>query len=122
MKATENQCNAQQCPCMDICPLGEALNRIGGKWKLRILCALMQDGTTRYGVLKNKVRGITNTMLASSLKELEQDGLVLREQYAEVPLRVEYTATERCKELMPILMQLAQWEISSHGERQSAAQ
>ena len=67
------------------------------------MCALHQDGTTRYNTLKRKIRGITNTMLASSLKELEEDGLICRTQYMEMPLRVEYALTDRCDDLMPIL-------------------
>lgn len=97
------------CPCSDYCPLRSALRVVGGKWKIPILCALHQDGTTRYNELKRKIRGITNTMLASSLKELEEDGLIYREQHMEMPVRVEYTLTDLCRDLMPILKQLAHW-------------
>ncbi len=104
----EERCSGK-CPCMERCPLGVALETIGGKWKIRILCALYQDGETRYNDLKRKIEGITNTMLASSLKELEQDGLVTRTQYMEMPLRVEYAVTDLCTDLIPILGQLALW-------------
>lgn len=97
------------CPCAEVCPLDAAIKRIGGKWKIPILCALHNDGATRYNELKRKIRGITNTMLASSLKELEEDGLILRTQYMEMPLRVEYETTDACTGLMPILKQLAGW-------------
>ncbi|MDR3076347.1 MAG: helix-turn-helix transcriptional regulator [Synergistaceae bacterium] len=100
---------AEKCPCMEQCPLQGALARIGGKWKIPILCALHQDGATRYNTLKRKISGITNTMLASSLKELENDRLVRRVQYMEMPVRVEYSLTENCAGLMPILVQLAGW-------------
>jgi DNA-binding HxlR family transcriptional regulator len=103
-----------RCPCREYCPLAGALRVVGGKWKIPILCALSQDGTTRYNDLKRKIRGITNTMLASSLKELEEDGLVVRKQYMEIPVRVEYTATEACRDLMPILKQLAHWGVQVH--------
>ncbi|SHI22577.1 transcriptional regulator, HxlR family [Sporobacter termitidis DSM 10068] len=105
-----------KCPCMDRCPLGSALRIIGGKWKLPILCALHQDGTTRYNELKRKIFGITNTMLASSLKELEEDGLIVRRQYMEMPVRVEYALTGVCDDLMPILKELAQWGVRVHKE------
>lgn len=114
MQCTQTKACKDQCPCMEYCPLGNALKMIGGKWKIPILCALQKDGTTRYNELKRKVRGITNTMLASSLKELEEDGLVCRTQYPEMPLRVEYQLTGRCDELMPILNQLAYWGIKMH--------
>ena len=102
------------CPCMDYCPLGSALSLIGGKWKIPILCALFQDGTTRFNELKRRIRGITNTMLASSLKELEEEGLISREQFMEMPLRVEYSLTDDCRDLMPILNQLAHWGAQVH--------
>lgn len=102
---------ACKCPCMDNCPLEEAFKLIGGKWKVSILCALHKDGTTRYNELKRKIKGITNTMLASSLKELEEDGLVTRTQYNEMPLRVEYALTGLCTDLMPVLEQLAYWGV-----------
>lgn len=102
-----------KCPCMAYCPLESAMRLIGGKWKVPILCALHQDGTARYNELKRKIRGITNTMLASSLKELEEYGLIQRRQYAEMPVRVEYTLTSACDELMPILNRLARWGINA---------
>ncbi|MDD3269668.1 MAG: transcriptional regulator [Firmicutes bacterium HGW-Firmicutes-20] len=102
------------CPCMDCCPLGSALSQIGGKWKIPILCALFQDGTTRFNELKRKIRGITNTMLVSSLKELEEEGLIFREQFMEMPVRVEYSVTDNCRDLMPILKQLAYWGAQVH--------
>lgn len=114
MNCEQNKACKDNCPCMEYCPLGSALKMIGGKWKIPILCALQKDGTTRYNELKRKIRGITNTMLASSLKELEDDGLISRTQYQEMPLRVEYRLTERCNDLMPILNQLAFWSIKMH--------
>jgi DNA-binding HxlR family transcriptional regulator len=111
-----NKICKDKCPCRDNCPLGDALRLIGGKWKIPILCALHQDGATRYNELKRKIRGITNTMLASSLKELEEEGLVCRRQYMEMPVRVEYELTDRCGGLMPILSELARWgaRVSKH--------
>jgi len=103
-----------KCPCMDVCPLERALKLIGGKWKIPILCALKQDGTTRYNELKRKVRGITNTMLASSLKELEESGLIFRKQHMEMPVRVDYGLTDECDNLIPILKQLADWGMQVH--------
>ncbi|RJE48945.1 HxlR family transcriptional regulator [Dehalobacter sp. MCB1] len=112
MKSDQNSSACRNnCPCMEDCPLGSALRLIGGKWKVPILCALNQDGITRYNELKRKIRGITNTMLASSLKELEEDGLIYRKQYMEMPVRVEYALTDLCSDLMPILKQLAHWGI-----------
>jgi DNA-binding HxlR family transcriptional regulator len=106
--ATEKKTCAK-CPCMEVCPLEKALRIIGGKWKVLLLCALQQDGTSRYSDLKRKIKGITATMLASSLKELEASGLVTRTQYSGIPVRVEYSLTPEGNDLLPILSQLAHW-------------
>lgn len=100
---------ASACPCDGSCPLGKALSVIGGKWKLRLICTLYVDGTQRYNDLLKKTTGITNTMLAASLKELEADGIVSRAQFVEIPPRVEYSLTEHGKGLWPILHRLAHW-------------
>lgn len=97
------------CPCDPICPLQKAMTIIDGKWKIPILCALNQDGNLRYNELKRKINGITNTMLAASLKEMEQDQLLIRTQYPEIPVRVEYSISEKGSMLIPILNSLAQW-------------
>jgi DNA-binding HxlR family transcriptional regulator len=94
---------------MEACPLENAMRLLGGKWKAPILCALRQNGPTRYNELKRNIRGITNTMLAGSLKELEEAGLIQRRQFMEMPVRVEYSITDQCVALAPILAQLAQW-------------
>jgi len=110
--AAVKESNMSVCPCDETCPIGIALDMIGGKWKPRIICSLMMDGTLRYNDLTRKIKGITNAMLASSLKELESDGIVTRKQYMEVPPRVEYTLTEKGKELWPVLHRLAHWARS----------
>lgn len=98
-----------KCPCMDYCPLDNAMRVIGGKWRVPVICALHQDGKTRFNDLKRKIRGITNTALASALKDLEEYGLVTRTQYQEMPVRVEYHITAACEDLLPILGSLAKW-------------
>ena len=76
-----------------------------------ILCSLTANGQSRYNSLLKNIMGISNTMLSKSLKELEEDGLVLRREYMEVPARVEYELTEKAKKLQPILLQLIQWQM-----------
>ena len=98
-----------ECPCLEKCPLNYAMSIIGGKWKMQIICSLNNKGTMRYNELRRKLDGISNTVLASSLKELEEEGLVERREYLEVPIRVEYSSTEMCDRLMPILEQLSDW-------------
>ncbi|MCR4606901.1 MAG: helix-turn-helix transcriptional regulator [Oscillospiraceae bacterium] len=99
------------CPCTESCYLQQAMDSIGGKWKLPILCSLTANGASRYNDLLRNVNGISNTMLSKTLKELEESGLVRRAEYLEVPVRVEYEITERAKSLQPILLQLIQWEM-----------
>ena len=82
---------------------------MGGKWKIMILCVIDKDEVVRYGDLRRAVYGITNTMLAQSLKELEADGLVIRKQYDEMPVRVEYSLSKKTKTLIPILLDLKKW-------------
>lgn len=91
------------------CPLQKAADIIGGKWKVSILCSLSVSGATRYNDLRRKLKGISNTVLAKSLKELETAGLVRRTEYMEVPIRVEYEVTSSVSDLFPILSELAQW-------------
>ena len=86
--------NHENCPCMETCPLNRAMALIGGKWKMQILCALSNNGALRYNRLKRSLDGVSNTVLASALRELERDGLVVRREYLEVPVRVEYDVTE----------------------------
>ena len=108
------------CPCEENCPIGEALALIGGKWKLRILCALIMDGTLRYNDIKRKTAGITPAVLSAAMKDLEANGLVTRIQYEEIPPRVEYTVTQRGRELWPILHRLGHWakgeEVDVEGD------
>ncbi|MBX9867633.1 MAG: helix-turn-helix transcriptional regulator [Burkholderiales bacterium] len=90
------------------CPVGVVLRILGGKWKLSILCALL-DGTKRFSELRRLNPGITQRMLTNQLRELEADLVVTRKIYAEVPPKVEYSLTEVGKKLQPILQQLEEW-------------
>ena len=102
----------ENCPCMDTCPLNRAMALIGGKWKMQILCSLYNNGPTRYNQLKKTLDGVSNTVLANALRELEEDRLVTRREYLEVPARVEYAITEPCRKLIPILDELGNWSIA----------
>ncbi len=91
------------------CGLKKVLNIVGGKWKIMILCVVDKEEVVRYGDLRRAVYGITNTMLAHSLKELEEDEMIIRTQYDEMPVRVEYSLTDKAKSLIPILLELKKW-------------
>lgn len=91
------------------CCLDTTFSIIGGKWKLVILWHLGKAGTHRYNQLRTLMPGITHKMLSQKLKELESDGLVIRQQYNEVPPRVEYSLTEKGKDTLPILEAIHVW-------------
>jgi DNA-binding HxlR family transcriptional regulator len=91
------------------CGLKRVIDIVGGKWKIMILCVINNNEVVRYGDLKRAIYGITNTMLSNSLKEMVEDGLVVREQYDEMPVRVEYSLTDKAKSLIPILLELKHW-------------
>lgn len=81
----------------------------GGKWKLRILWALREQKSRRYGEIKLDIPGITDMMLSQSLRELSADGLISRIQFQEIPPRVEYRLTEAGAEIIPALTPLVLW-------------
>ena len=101
------------CPCTQPCILQAALESVGGKWKMPVLCSLAANGASRYNELLHSVQGISNTMLSQTLKELERDQMILRRQYLEVPVRVEYELSEHAKKLRPILMELIRWKMAT---------
>ncbi|KTR96579.1 transcriptional regulator [Microbacterium testaceum] len=92
----------------DGCPTRTVLDHVMGKWGILVLMAL-SDGTQRWGVLRRNVSGISEKMLASTLKTLEADGLVVRTAYPEVPPRVEYGLTDRGRGLMTHVLPLMGW-------------
>ena len=90
------------------CPVETALTLIGDKWKVLILRDLM-PGTKRFGELKKSVGNVSQKVLTAQLRAMEENGLVHREVYAEVPPRVEYSLTELGKSLKPILDSMWTW-------------
>lgn len=91
------------------CPAPKIVGMIGGKWKLLILQILIFQGTKRFGELRKSIDGITQTMLTNQLRALETDGLVTRKVYAEVPPKVEYSASEDGLALMPMFTSMHDW-------------
>jgi DNA-binding HxlR family transcriptional regulator len=86
MQNTQSACGSDSCPvtkCMDV---------IGGKWKIPLLYAI-SHGTNRFGMLERYFADISKQMLTKELRELEKDGIISREIFAEIPPRVEYSIT-----------------------------
>ncbi|MBM7505875.1 winged helix-turn-helix transcriptional regulator [Agromyces aurantiacus] len=98
---------------LDGCPTRVVLDHIMSKWGVLVLLALT-DGTLRWGELRREVEGISEKMLASTLRTLETDGLVVRTSYPEVPPRVEYALTDLGRELMDRMLPLVEW-VAAHA-------
>ena len=98
------------------CPVETTLTMISDKWKVLILRDLL-TGTKRFGELKKSLTGVSQKVLTSQLREMEENGLVERKAYPEVPPRVEYTLTDLGYSLKPVLDSLWNW-----GEEYKAKQ
>ena len=90
------------------CPVETTLSLIGDKWKVLILRDLM-DGTKRFGELKKSIGSVSQKVLTAQLRDMEENGLVNRTVYAEVPPRVEYSLTDLGESLKPILNSMWAW-------------
>lgn len=90
------------------CPVETTLTLIGDKWKVLILRDLL-PGTKRFGELKKSIGSVSQKVLTAQLRDMEENGLVSRKVYAEVPPRVEYTLTELGYSLKPVLDALWNW-------------
>lgn len=98
------------------CPLEYGLDLFGGKWKSRIICVLAEKQLLRYSMIRKEMTNITDTVLASTLKELIEDGIVERKQYEEIPPRVEYSLTKKGISVVPILQSICRWSGAYHKE------
>lgn len=95
-----------------VCAVDYAFKRIGGKYKGRILWYIHNNEVLRFGELKRRMTDITTKMLTQTLRELENDGLLSRKVYREVPPKVEYRLTEVSKSLIPFINQLREWGLA----------
>lgn len=93
----------------ELCRVEDALGILVGKWKPIILLQLLKNGTQRFSELKRSLPGITQKMLTKQLRELEDEDIISREVYPQVPPKVEYSMTEYGKGLEPILHAMHEW-------------
>ncbi|MDE7439777.1 MAG: helix-turn-helix transcriptional regulator [Clostridia bacterium] len=91
------------------CPVATTVQLIGNKWKLLIIRNLVYNGTQRFGDFLKSIPAISKKVLTDDLRALEEDGLVIREVFAEVPPRVEYSLSPLGKSLKPILDAMSDW-------------
>jgi DNA-binding HxlR family transcriptional regulator len=90
------------------CGLTFAMILLSGRWKVNILWNI-NNGINRYGMLKNGIPGISEKMLTQRLRDMESEGLIVREDFKKVPPHVEYYLTEAGQQLTPILDELCNW-------------
>ena len=95
------------------CPSRVLLDHVTSRWGVLVLVAL-SNGTLRWGELRRWVKGITEKMLASTLRTLEADGLVLRVAHPVVPPHVDYSLTDRGREVVALLLPLVDW-VTAHA-------
>jgi DNA-binding HxlR family transcriptional regulator len=93
----------------DQCPVETTLAVIGGKWKAVLIFHMVRGGAHRFAELRRKTHGISERVLTRQLRELEADGIVRREVFAEVPARVEYSLTEYGESLQPVTEAMCAW-------------
>ena len=99
------------------CPVEQALDIIGGRWKCIVLFHLLTNPVLRFGELRRRIPGATQRMLTLQLRELERDGCLERKIYSEVPPRVEYSITEFGRTLKPVVMALCAWGMEHALEK-----
>ena len=90
------------------CPVTSCLNKIGGKWK-PIVILMIYDNKNRFSLLRKAIPLISKQMLVNQLRELEDDKLINRTIFPEVPPRVEYELTEYGKTVLPIIYEMGKW-------------
>lgn len=96
------------------CPVKILMEILSKKWNLRVVFELTRKDSLRFGELKSQISSITNSSLSSTLKELEENGLINRIQYNEIPPHVEYSLTEKGKMLYPIFAEMGKW-VQTYG-------
>lgn len=94
---------------IDACPVRNVISRFSGKWSILILCILAENEKTRFNQIGRAIPDISPKVLSSNLKVLEEDNLIKRELFPEIPPRVEYSLTDKGKSLIPILHNLINW-------------
>ena len=91
------------------CPIRNILSRISDKWSILVIFTLEQTAVMRFGELQRAIPDISQKMLTVTLRTLEQDGIVNRRAYAQIPPKVEYSLTSRGQSLLPRLNALIDW-------------
>lgn len=113
MNKLELKENLQKYACIKDCPVRNIISRFSSKWSILVLCVLSENETTRFNAIGRAIPDISPKVLTSTLKMLEEDQLVKRELFAEIPPRVEYSLTDKGRSLMPHLNGLIGWALDN---------
>lgn len=100
-------------------PFGYTLTMIGGKWRLVILYWLVEYEAVRYNELQRLIGTITPRTLSTQLKEIEEDGLIIRTEYPQIPPKVEYSLSEKGRSLYPIMEAMCEWGEQYQKKREN---
>lgn len=101
------------------CPVEATLHVIAGRWKVMVIHQLL-EGTKRFNQLQRELSGITHRTLTKQLREMEEQGLIIRKDYQEIPPRVEYRLSPLGESLKPILFAMHEW-AEKHGRKVKGA-
>lgn len=99
----------KNCYITNKAPFNYTLEIVGGKWKLKIIYIIACMEVVRYGALKKNIDGISHKVLSSQLNELENEGVILRKEYPQVPPKVEYSLTPKGQSIIPIIIDMCKW-------------
>lgn len=93
----------------EVCPVRNVVARFGNKWAFLVILVVREKGSIRFGELSRAIPDVSTKVLSNTLRALEDDALIQREVFPEVPLHVEYQLTELGKELVPFIVSLTAW-------------
>lgn len=116
MNKLELKNNLKKYTCIEECPIRNVISRFSGKWSILVLCILSENESTRFNAIGRAIPDISPKVLTATLKMLEEDKLVKRKLFPEIPPRVEYSLTEKGRSLMPHLNGLIGWALEHIGE------
>ena len=102
----------------DNCKVATTLDMIVGKWKIAIMLHLLHNGTMRFNELQKVMPSVTKKVLTSHLRELEEEGIILRVTYPQVPPKVEYSMTKYGDSLQMVLDMMHDWGVSHLAQKQ----
>ncbi len=97
------------------CPVEVTLEAITGRWKVMTIHQLL-EGTKRFNQLQRELKGVTHRTLTKQLREMEEQGIIIRKDFKEIPPRVEYSLSPLGKSLKPILMAMHEWGEDNAGK------